>query len=212
MSLSRPGRALRRAAQVVIAIAVTGGAAALVSGSSTSCASPPDRQRYTEIIQPDYAAYKQYVDVYLQRRCGTLDCHGQPGRAYRLYGYTGFRLYNVDAGLVSGQQATVEEEVKANYQAAVSLEPEEMTRLMATQGQEPRNLILLRKPMRLERHKGGKAIGQDDTGYRCILAWLRIRVVRPTQDGLDFEVIPEGQRDQMSAGAQRDCAAAASLP
>ena len=39
------------------------------------------------------------VDPYLQRRCGTLDCHGQPGRAYRIYGFTGFRLYNEDAGL-----------------------------------------------------------------------------------------------------------------
>jgi hypothetical protein len=189
-------------------VAATSG---LMSGS-TSCASAPDNQRVTDVVLPDFETYKTYVDVYLQRRCGTLDCHGQPGRAYRLYGFTGFRLYNVDAGLVSGQQATTADEVRANYQAAVALEPEEMSRVIASQGADPDKLILLRKPLKIERHKGGPAMARDDAGYNCVVAWLRIRVVRPTADGLDFEVIPENEREKLTARAIADCKEAESFP
>ena len=112
----------------------------------------------------------------------------------------------------SGQQPTTPAETRANYQAAVALEPEEMSRLMATQGTDPERLMLLRKPMRIERHKGGPAMGKDDVGYRCVVAWLRIRVVRPTKDRLDFETIPESERDRLSDVAQSNCAEAASLP
>lgn len=180
--------------------------------SSMSCAGKPDTKRTTEILQPDYPTYRDHVDAYIQRRCGTLDCHGQPGRAYRVYGYSGFRLYTEDAGLVSGQQATTEDEVRANYQAAVALEPEEMSRLMATQGAEPNRLLLLRKPLKLERHKGGPSMSEDDSGYRCVVAWLRVRTVRPTADGVDFETIPQEERERLPARAQQDCAEAKDFP
>lgn len=195
----------------LVGLAVLGAMGALVTGS-TSCASPPDNKRFTEILQPDFPTYRTFVDSYLQRRCGTLDCHGQPGRAYRIYGFAGFRLYNLDAGLVSGQQPTTEEEVLANYQAAVALEPEEMSRLIATQGADPNKLILLRKALRLERHKGGPAMAEDDAGYKCVVAWLRIRTVRPTADGLDFETIPQEEREQLSQRARQDCEEAQNFP
>lgn len=192
--------------------ALAGGAGLTGLGSATtSCASVPDTTRFTAILQPDYATYRQ-IDTYIQRRCGTLDCHGQPGRPYRVYGFSGFRLYNEDAGLVTGVQPTTEAEVRANYQAAVALEPEEMSRLMATQGADPNRLLLLRKPLRLERHKGGPAMATDDPGYRCVLAWLRIPVVRPTADGIDFEPIPPEQRQALNERALRDCNEAASFP
>ncbi|MDF2698267.1 MAG: hypothetical protein K0S65_6650 [Labilithrix sp.] len=196
---------------LVLGLVVLGSMGLLVSGT-TSCASAPDNKRFTEILQPDYPTYRTYVDAYLQRRCGTLDCHGQPGRAYRIYGFTGFRLYNLDAGLVSGQQPTTEEEVLANYQAAVALEPEEMSRLIATQGAEPNKLMLLRKPLKIERHKGGPAMAEDDVGYKCVVAWLRVRTVRPTSDGLDFETIPQEEREQLPLRAQQDCQEAQSFP
>ncbi|HVJ94723.1 MAG TPA: hypothetical protein VM580_33280 [Labilithrix sp.] len=200
-----------KASALVLAIgtALVGGA--LATGS-TSCASSPDTRRYTEIIQPDYATYRQYVDPYLQRRCGTLDCHGQEGRAYRVYGFAGFRLYNEDAGLISGIHPTTEGEILANYQAAVGLEPEEMSRVIARQGEDPNTLLLLRKPLRLERHKGGAAMAEDDVGYRCVVAWLRIRTVRVTSDGLEFESIPEAEREPFPQGAIQDCEEAQSLP
>lgn len=196
---------------LLVGLAVLGGMGAFVTGT-TSCASPPDNKRFTEILQPDYPTYRTYVDAYLQRRCGTLDCHGQPGRAYRIYGFAGFRLYNVDAGLVTGQQPTTEDEVLANYQAAVALEPEEMSRLIATQGADPNMLMLLRKPLRIERHKGGPAMAEDDAGYRCVVAWLRIRTIRPTPDGVDFETIPQEEREELPLRARQDCEEAQSFP
>lgn len=206
--MSQPRRKATLVLASLVGLAASG---AVLTGTATSCAPSPDNQRFTEILQPDYPTYRDYVDAYLQRRCGTLDCHGQPGRAYRIYGFAGFRLYNLDAGLVSGQQPTVEEEIKANYQAAVALEPEEMTRLMATQGTDPSKLILLRKPLKIERHKGGPAMAEDDDGYKCVIAWLRIRVVRPTADGF-FETIPQPEREKMSQAAINFCDRAKNLP
>jgi len=187
------------------------GASLLVSGS-TSCSDPPNSGRVTEVLQPDFRSYAESVDFYLQRRCGTLDCHGQPGRAYRLYGQTGFRLYNEDAGLVSGQQPTTDAEKRANFQALVALEPEEMSRLIGTQGAEPNKLILLRKPLLLERHKGGPAMAEDDAGYKCVVAWLRIPTIKPTPDGLNFDRIPEDQRLQLTPRQKQDCTEAQNFP
>ncbi len=202
---------MRLGAPVASALLLAGGGA-LFTGTTVSCAQVPDKTRTTEILQPDFVTYRDNVDAYLQRRCGTLDCHGQPGRAYRIYGFAGFRLYNEDAGLVSGQQPTTPAEVLANYQAAVALEPEEMSRLVATQGAKPKNLLLLRKGLRIERHKGGQAMAEDDAGYKCVVAWLRVRVVQPTSDGLDFETIPQEEREQLPRNAKQDCEVAKNFP
>jgi hypothetical protein len=188
----------------------------LLAGSSSSCASVPDSSRFTAVLAPDFDVYKNNVDTYLQRRCGTLDCHGQPGRAYRLYGFTGFRLYNLDAGLVSGVQPTVPEEVRANYEALVTLEPEEMSRVIAKQGGEKEDLerlLFIRKAQRIERHKGGQAMAEDDPGYRCVVAWLRIPVVRPSPaDPSIPEYIPPGSRGNLSQRQIQDCQEAAAFP
>lgn len=196
-ALSAPAAAL--------GMAVLGTAVVLMT---TSCASTPDNNRVTEVIVPDFDTYVAKVDAYLTRRCGSLDCHGQPGRAYRIYSREGFRLYNTqDGGLVSGQQPTQPEEQRANFQALVSLEPEEMTRLMATQGAEPNKLLFLRKPLKIERHKGGPAMAEDDPGYLCVVSWLRIPVVRG-----DGTPIPKGERIPLSPKAASLCDEAASYP
>jgi hypothetical protein len=168
--------------RVVIGSAVLSTVAAMAASSSTtSCAGAPDNQRFTAVIQPNYQLYKDNIDGFLHKRCGTLDCHGQQGRALRLYGYRGFRLYNVDAGLISGVQATTESETRANFDAIVSLEPEEMSRVIAEAGDNPNRLLFLRKPLNIERHKGGPSLAEDDDGYKCITAWLR---ASPGKDGV----------------------------
>jgi hypothetical protein len=173
-----------------------------------ACASSPDENRLTFVLTPDFDTYKTQVDAYLTRRCGSLDCHGQPGRAYRIYSREGYRLYTIqDGGLVSGQQPTQEDELRANFQALVALEPEEMTRLMARQGAEPNQILFLRKPLRLERHKGGPAMAEDDPGYRCVVAWLQIPVVQG-----DGTPIPKEQRATLSVNALKACAEATSFP
>lgn len=197
---------------VLLSLAILAGSVAAMSGT-TSCAPAPDRHRSTFVLLPDYKIYHDNVDAYLQRRCGTLDCHGQPGRAYRLYGFGGLRDDTEDAGLVSGQQPTTEDEIRANFDAAVAVEPEEMSRLIATQGADPNKLLLLRKPLRLERHKGGPAMSEDDVGYRCVVAWLRIRTVRASAtDPTQIETIPESDRDAFPERSKNDCLNAASNP
>jgi hypothetical protein len=190
---------------------------AFVDSASSSCASPPDSSRFTAVLTPDYAIYRDNVDTYLQRRCGTLDCHGQPGRAYRLYGFTGFRLYNQDAGLISGVQPTTPEELRANFEALVTLEPEEMSRVVAKQGgdkQDLERLLFIRKAQRIERHKGGQAMAEDDPGYRCVAAWLRIPVVTPPRaEGATFgDIIPPDQRAKLTPRQIQDCQEAAAFP
>jgi hypothetical protein len=191
-----------------VGLGVTVALAAIGVGGTVSCASAPDENRLTFVIVPDYDTYVQQVDAYLTRRCGSLDCHGQPGRAYRIYSREGFRLYNIlDGSLVSGQQPTQPDEQLANFQALVALEPEEMTRLMGRQGENPNVLLFLRKPLKLERHKGGTAMAEDDPGYRCVVAWLSIPVV----DGAGVP-IDKQNRAKLSANALRNCAEATSFP
>ncbi|HEY8073314.1 MAG TPA: hypothetical protein VIF62_04380 [Labilithrix sp.] len=177
--------------------------------TGVSCASSPDKDQITDVLQPDFTVYANSVDFYLQRRCGTLDCHGQAGRAYRIYGQFGFRLYNQDAGLVSGQQPTTPEEVQANFQAIVSLEPEELSRVVASQGDEDalKRWIWIRKPLRLERHKGGPAMAEDDSGYKCVLAWMRVA----TFDA-NGNLIPPQNRTPLSDVATAFCKEAQSFP
>ena len=192
--------------RIAVVLTVTGATAGLIGISA--CASAPDPDRLTDVIVPDFDTYIANVDAYLTRRCGTLDCHGQPGRAYRIYSREGFRLVQLqDGSLVSGQQPTQPEEQRANFQAFVSVEPEEMTRLMARQGDNPNELLVLRKPLKLERHKGGPAMAEDDPGYRCVVAWLQIPVV----DGNGVP-IPKEQRQKLSANGVKNCQTATDFP
>lgn len=200
---------VRKASAAVALIALAAGTAVAFSVSCT----PPDKDRVTEVINPDYAIYKANVDPYLARRCGTLDCHGQAGRGYRIYSREGFRDYTLaDGSLVSGQQPTEDEERRANFWALIGVEPEQLNRVMASQGadEELKKWVFLRKAQLMERHKGGAAMAPDDPGYRCVRAWLQVPVVRPDQDGNPVPVPPNER-----VFAQRDkdfCALAASYP
>jgi len=199
---------VRAKAALRIAVVVTVCGATAGSIGISACAAPPDTDRLTEVIVPDFDRYVQHVDAYLTRRCGTLSLHGQPGRAYRIYSREGFRLVQLqDGSLVPGQQPTQPEEQRANFQAFVSVEPEEMTLLMAREGDNPNELLVLRKPLKLERHKGGPAMAEDDPGYRCVVAWLQIPVV----DGNGVP-IPKAQRQQLSPNGIKNCDTATAFP
>jgi hypothetical protein len=134
----------------------------------------------TEVTGPDYGQFSEVglvngsasygVSTVLERRCGTLDCHGQVGRPLRIYGQYGLRFVD-DAGDVPGNQATTATEHEANYQSVIGLQPELMTEVV--QGYAPpEDLMLLRKPLQLERHKGGAVFVDGDDGETCILSWL----------------------------------------
>ncbi len=164
-----------RALRALFVVATT----STVAVAAASCASVPDVDRLTIFaaedggsLEPDYKIYRAEVDLILQQQCGTFDCHGQPGRAYRVYSSRGLRVFNPEAGLRSGLGETTEDEVRYNFQSLISVQPEETRRVVARNGQNPDVLIFLSKPLGAERHKGGAVIGKGGPSYECITAWL----------------------------------------
>jgi len=168
---------------------LAGGLGLIVAGA---CASVPDKDRYTlvgpidstETLAPDYAVFKQGPDNYLGKRCGTLDCHGQIGRGMRIYSQTGLRSFDAsNGGYFPNASGTsnpggtgnpeTEDEMRANFESVVALEPEVMGAVIAEGGSNPKRLLLIKKPLLLETHKGGKImIDETDPGYLCLTTWL----------------------------------------
>jgi hypothetical protein len=159
----------------------TAAAAALASLASLAGAAciTPDVTAITEVDAPSYDDFKGAkitatqapVSRLLERRCGTLDCHGQVGRPMRIYGQLGLRFADGDAANQPGLQPTTETEYEANYQAVIALEPETMTQVYEG-NLPPEALMLLRKPLQLERHKGGAVFVTGDDAYTCLRSWL----------------------------------------
>ncbi len=168
-----------RALRIAAAVAVASTAVLLATSSCES----PDTSAVTEIVAPDYNQFKgaqsngaalpmgqSGVSLVLERRCGTLDCHGQVGRPLRLYGQRGLRFVD-DGGNFPGGALTTETEHELNFQAVIGLQPEIMT--LVVSGQDPPEaLMLIRKPLQLERHKGGPVFVSGDAAYNCITSWL----------------------------------------
>jgi hypothetical protein len=110
------------------------------------------------------------VSRMIERRCGMLDCHGKAERPLRIYGQNGLRFVE-DGGDTPGVQPTTETEHLANYQAVIALQPETMS-LVAQGVDPPETLMLLRKPLQLERHKGGPVFVSGDDAYMCLTTWI----------------------------------------
>jgi len=104
----------------------------------------------------------------MQLHCGTLDCHGQPGRNMRLYGHYGLRLSATDNPLEAPTSAA---EYDASYWSIVGLEPEAMSRVVRSQSY-PDGLAMIRKPRGIEKHKGGQLMTEGDDLDRCLVGWL----------------------------------------
>ena len=162
----------RLVGSIVLAAAVTG-----ISMGLAACASTPDPSRTTNIYTPD-TAFAQYaggganvgVDGFIALRCGSLDCHGEIGRPLRLFSQSGLRIVD-DAGNYPGGAPETEEEQFANFTAAISIQPELTSKVFAGL-YDPHVLLLLRKPLQLERHKGGAVLQSGDDGDTCLTSWL----------------------------------------
>jgi hypothetical protein len=164
-----------RAAPWLAAASIAAAVAATVACGS------PDPSAITEVVSPNYDQFKGTgasatqagVSRLLEKRCGSLDCHGQVGRALRIYGQFGLRYVDnsSDAGNRPGVGATTETEYLANFQSVCGLQPEIMS--LVVQGNDPpESLLLIRKPLLLERHKGGPVFVSGDDAYQCITTWL----------------------------------------
>ncbi len=137
-----------------------------------ACLAQPQEEQTLlfEGARPDRATFDA-PSGYLEKHCGSLDCHGQPGRPLRVYSQFGMRL---DPNDVPGGRPRTDDELNANYLAVIGLEPEIMSQVASDHGADPERLMLIRKPLGTERHKGGQIFSdQSDPGYLCLTSWLR---------------------------------------
>jgi hypothetical protein len=163
--------------------AQVGGATILslvAGGIFAACAAVPNVNEVTDVyISAD--AYRDFagspngtpnagVQGMLAAKCATLDCHGAVGRSLRIFSQNGLRLAD-DAGNIPGVQPTTAAEIFANFTSTISVQPELTSKVFANQD-DPHVLILLRKPLGLERHKGGQVLASGDNGDVCLTSWL----------------------------------------
>ncbi len=89
----------------------------------------------------------------------------------RLYGQYGLR--EPAESNVSGGAATTLAELKANYGAVCSVEPEKTSAAVDDNGQSAELLLVVQKARGNEAHKGGAVVKQGSAGDNCIAGGLR---------------------------------------
>ncbi|MEZ4222759.1 MAG: hypothetical protein R3B13_17595 [Polyangiaceae bacterium] len=143
--------------------ALVGGA--LLAASLLACSGPAENDRFGMLTPPrdQFAPASEMLGAH----CGSLDCHGQPGRNLRLYHFNGLRLDEV-----SGAGVTSNAEHEANFQSVILLEPEAMFDLVKGGGRNPELLSIVRKARGTEAHKGGKRWTPGDAADTCFATWL----------------------------------------
>ena len=147
-------------------------AAALLSLLLVGCAGAPSGESAT--VGLDAPTYAAFVHPVLERRCGSLDCHGQEPRGLRVYGEGGLR-FEPDSTRSPALGPTTEAEIRATYASVVGLEPE---RLRALLERSPRTtadvyeLTLMNKATARERHRGGPSLVRGEPAEQCIARWL----------------------------------------
>ena len=151
-------------------------AAALAATSLALACASTDKDGRVHPTGPDgpNAATFKAVAPMLMRRCGSIDCHGSTYRNFRLYGFGGTRLR--DAGRPDDPPFLSSEEVQANYEAVIGVEPELTREVVRSGGAGYERLTLVRKARGEEAHKGGGRIIKQsvppDPGELCLLSWL----------------------------------------
>jgi len=130
----------------------------------------PSRPAFTGEI-PDAGPAVASVSAFMERRCGTLDCHGSTFRPMRIFGRLGLR--DPAENNVTGGKATTPTELDANYASVCNVEPEKMSQAAADFGQSAEQLLLMEKARGVEGHKGGVVVTPGSAGDDCLLGWLR---------------------------------------
>jgi hypothetical protein len=133
-----------------------------------ACSAPPASDDRVIVSAPGSRPFA-LVGVMLDRRCGTLDCHGSLDRNFRLYGQEGLRLEDPD---LPGAGDTTAAELDASYHSLVGLEPEILTTVVREGGARPERLTLVRKARATEDHLGGKLFAIGDDQDVCLTSWL----------------------------------------
>jgi hypothetical protein len=166
-------------------------AALLAAGCNGEAIEPP-RDKNRRLEAPPRVAFEAVADA-LQVTCGTLDCHGQPGRNLRLYGARGLRL---DPRATSAEGTTTAAEYEASFWSVVGLEPEPLSAVVREAGSDPMRLTLMRKSRGTELHKGGRLMVAGDNLDVCLTSWLAGKV-----DVTACELVSMAPRPALPAGS-----------
>jgi hypothetical protein len=135
-----------------------------------ACAVDPDdgskpKQGVSDI---DPTSYENLVQPVMERHCGSTDCHGQLPRGLRVYGASGLRLPGATG-------PTTHDETRATYESILGLEPEKtdaLARKSPRTDDDAYKLLLLEKPLAIERHRPGAALRKGEPAEKCIVSWL----------------------------------------
>jgi len=120
------------------------------------------------------------VSAVLERRCGTIDCHGAMPRPLRIYGQYGLRRYEPEGSpnvedyaeyYSGGKEPTTFAELQDNYRSLCGLEPELIGQVFLKKA-DPQVLTLIRKARLLEKHKGGLLWNKGEEGDLCLTNFL----------------------------------------
>ncbi len=131
-------------------------------------------------VPPFIEADFRPVSAVLERRCGTLDCHGHVARPLRIHGQYGLRrpedagaiyIENYDEYYSGGTVPTTGAELEDNYRSVLALEPELAGKVFAKSA-DPEVLSIVRKARLREKHKGGLLWNKGDPGDVCLVNWL----------------------------------------
>jgi hypothetical protein len=147
--------AARRIAAVLLGLAAS--ACLLQQASQSEVLVCPDKQVFAT----------KGVAEYMERRCGTLDCHGSPARPMRLYGQYGLR--HPEETNWSGGFATTHREREDNYLAVCGVDPETASQDGGAAGQS----LVVSKAQGVEGHKGGTIMTPGSSEDACLAGWFR---------------------------------------
>ncbi len=131
-----------------------------------SCSGPPNDGKVT-IIAPSRDSFPPVSDV-LSAHCGSLDCHGNWSRNFRVYGAYGLRIGETS----DSAKPTNPDEYDATYQSLVMLEPEIISEVVREGGAHPERLTVVRKSRGAEHHKGGSQMPRGSAGDVCLWTWF----------------------------------------
>lgn len=109
------------------------------------------------------------VSNVLERRCGSLDCHGDPARNLRVYGRTGLRAAGQDR---PGARATTAREIDETWRSLVLVDPEGLEAAREDASAALSWLPLAKGSGRMK-HEGGVALGTDSDAEACLVSWAR---------------------------------------
>lgn len=134
-----------------------------------------------DVVTPpfDPLVFRSFSAV-MERRCGTLDCHGHKSRPLRIYGQYGLRRYEPEGSpnvenyaeyYSGGKEPTTLAELEDNYRSICALEPELVAQVYAKKS-SPDVLTIMRKARLREKHKGGLLWNKGESGDVCMTNWL----------------------------------------